>query len=84
MKLHLRWILSLQYVDDDVNVVGLQPPGHSFSIHLRLPQRLGDGYGTLGFTHMGAEGANWVGQAPFSKRKHIFQNIGDEIGRAHV
>lgn len=32
---------------------------------------------TLGFTHMGAEGANWVGQSPFSKRKHIFQNIGD-------
>ena len=32
---------------------------------------------TLGFTHMGAEGANWVGQSPFSTRKHIFQNIGD-------
>ena len=32
---------------------------------------------TLGFTHMGAEGANWVGEAPFSTRDHVFQNIGD-------
>ncbi len=32
---------------------------------------------TSTFTHMGAEGATWIGQAPFTCEQHVFANLGD-------
>jgi indolepyruvate ferredoxin oxidoreductase len=32
---------------------------------------------TSSVTHMGAEGATWIGQAPFTNEQHVFANLGD-------
>jgi indolepyruvate ferredoxin oxidoreductase len=39
--------------------------------------RIQDPERTVTISHMGAEGAMWVGQAPFTDEPHVFANLGD-------
>ena len=61
---------------------------HSRSTRVPAGSRAGAGIGchymaqwmdraTATVTHMGAEGVNWIGQAPFTDENHVFVNLGD-------
>jgi indolepyruvate ferredoxin oxidoreductase len=64
------------------NTSTVVPPGHiaaagigCHSMALWMDPAI---YGqTIGITQMGGEGAQWVGMAPFTETRHIFQNLGD-------
>lgn len=54
----------------DDEIVGIGIGCHSIGYFLH-PEKL------TNFSQMGGEGGHWIGRAPFSSKKHSFQNIGD-------
>jgi indolepyruvate ferredoxin oxidoreductase len=54
-----------------------QVAGGGIGCHAMAAQLSHSGRSYAFLTHMGGEGAPWIGMAPFVEREHIFQNIGD-------
>ncbi len=54
-----------------------QVAGGGIGCHAMAAQLEHSGRGYAFLTHMGGEGAPWIGMAPFVDLPHIFQNIGD-------
>jgi indolepyruvate ferredoxin oxidoreductase len=55
------------------SLVGAGIGCHGMAV-LMEPSQAGE---IVGMTHMGGEGAQWIGQAPYTNADHIFQNLGD-------
>jgi indolepyruvate ferredoxin oxidoreductase len=54
-----------------------QMAGGGIGCHAMAAQLGHSGHAYTFLTHMGGEGAPWIGMAPFVERPHIFQNVGD-------
>ena len=54
-----------------------QMAGGGIGCHAMAAQLKHSGHAYTFLTHMGGEGAPWIGMAPFVERQHIFQNVGD-------
>ena len=54
-----------------------QLAGGGIGCHAMAAQLQHSGHSYSFLTHMGGEGAPWIGMAPFVDRQHIFQNVGD-------
>ena len=54
-----------------------QVAGGGIGCHAMAAQLGHSGHAYTFLTHMGGEGAPWIGMAPFVERQHIFQNVGD-------